>query len=302
MRHILVVGSATIDVIEHSGATTLKMGGVVTYGGITFRQHGLPTTVLCNIAPQDARLREVLGRHGIMVESGITPVTTRFVNRVDGDRRRQEMPVQANPLMADQWRRLAPRINHLHLGPLHPQDIDTALLTAIAAAPMCVTLDVQGYTRRIANGHVTAGACADLPAALSISQVIKADREELEAVTDYLRMTPHELMRVYPLREIVVTAGYQGGSILLPSGDAIDYAAPRVAHVADPTGAGDVFFASYLAWRLHQGQSIDASCRHAALIAAQHVQGQYIPGGSLRLDTVVSAQTPCQSRNTGRNV
>ncbi len=283
MRHILVVGSATIDMIEHAGTTTLKMGGVVTYGGITFRKHGLPTTVLCNIAPHDARLREVLGRHGIVIESGSTSVTTMFVNRVDGDRRWQEMPAQASPLTADQWRRLAPRIDHLHLGPLHPQDIDTAFLTAIAVTPMCVTLDVRGYTRRIANGHVTAGACADLPAALSISQVIKADREELEAVTDYLRMTPRELMRVYPLREIVVTAGYRGGSVLLPSGDAIDYAAPRVARVADPTGAGDVFFASYLAWRLHQGQSIEASCRHAALIAARHVEGKYIPQECLRL-------------------
>ncbi len=65
MRHVLVVGSATIDVIEQSGAAALKMGGVVTYGGITFRKHGLATTALCNIAPQDMVLCEILGRQAL---------------------------------------------------------------------------------------------------------------------------------------------------------------------------------------------------------------------------------------------
>ncbi len=155
MHHVLIVGSATIDVIEHSGATTLKMGGVVTYGGITFRKHGLSTTVLCNIAPQDARLREVLARHGIAVESGVT----------------------------------------------------------------------------------------------------------------------------------------------LPSGDVANYAASQVGRVADPTGASDVFFAAYLVRRLHEGQSIEASCRHAAEVAAQHVQGKYIPDDCLRLEIDSSAGTlPSQTR------
>ena len=46
----------------------------------------------------------------------------------------------------------------------------------------------------------------------------------------------------------------------------------------DPTGAGDVFFAAYLASRIYARQSIEEACERAASLAALQVEGRYIQG------------------------
>jgi hypothetical protein len=68
--------------------------------------------------------------------------------------------------------------------------------------------------------------------------------------------------------------------------DVIEYAGATMLKLGGVvTYGGDVFFASYLAWCLHEGRSVEASCRHAAQVAARHVQGKYIPNDCLRLET-----------------
>jgi sugar/nucleoside kinase (ribokinase family) len=44
----------------------------------------------------------------------------------------------------------------------------------------------------------------------------------------------------------------------------------------DPTGAGDVFFASYLVGRFLNNQNIADACRYAARTAGRQVSGKYI--------------------------
>ena len=92
-----------------------------------------------------------------------------------------------------------------------------------------------------------------------------------------------ELMKVYELDEVVVTAGNEGGCVTAASGEVVGYKAARVSQVVDTTGAGDVFFGAYLCSRLHERRSIRESCEHAALVAAQQVQGRYITQETLRL-------------------
>ena len=70
---------------------------------------------------------------------------------------------------------------------------------------------------------------------------------------------------------------------LIAPGEVVAYKAARVGQVVDPTGAGDVFFGAYLFSRLHERQSIRESCEHAALVAAQQVQGRYITQETLQL-------------------
>ena len=284
MNHVLVIGSATIDRVEQPGISAVKMGGVVTYAGITFRKHGLHTAVISNIATQDVGLFRILRQQNIQLFNGVTKTTTMFVNHVDGDERWQEMPVRAAPITADQLQSTIQHFDHIYLGPLHPLDIERELLRLAPEKGIWVTLDVQGYVRRVENGKVRPGISEDLHEALLACTVIGADRTELQVILDAYQMGIDELMNAYKLSEIVVTNGSDGGRVVLMSGEVVSYKAPRVKSVVDATGAGDVFFAAYLVSRLHRRRSVKVACRHAALVAARQVQGRCIPEDMLRVE------------------
>jgi len=291
MIRVLVIGSATIDQVEQDGISTVKMGGVVIYGGITFRKHGLRTAVVSNIATQDEEpFRRIFRQQDIRLFNGVTETTTVFVNHVDVDRdeRRQEMPVRAAPITADQAQPAIGSAYHVHLGPLHPNDIRTDLFKFVAEKKR-VTLDVQGYVRRVEKGKVHPCISESLDEALAVSSVIKAEREELQEILSWYyrhrqtrQMRIEDLINEYKLNEVVVTAGREGGYVVSASGEVVDYKAPQVK-VADTTGAGDVFFAAYLVSRLHERRSIRESCEHATGIAVRHVKGRYITEESLRM-------------------
>ena len=117
--------------------------------------------------------------------------------------------------------------------------------------------------------------------------MIKGDRAELQAILDGHQITVEKLIRSYGLDEIVVTAGSEGGRIILASGQVVTYDAASADRVIDTTGAGDVFFGAYLASRIHAGKSIRESCEHAALVVARHVEGVYIREEELQLSSVV---------------
>ncbi len=50
---VAVIGSATIDTNITKRSRVLKIGGVATYGGLTFRKCGIETLVVANAAPDD---------------------------------------------------------------------------------------------------------------------------------------------------------------------------------------------------------------------------------------------------------
>ena len=279
----VVLGSVTIDRIVHEGRVAEKVGGVVTYAGLTYRRHGLPVTVVTNVAAGDADVLGVLERHGVRCVHGPSKATTRFVNRVSGDERRQEMPAAAAPIPAALARPALEGAALIHLGPLHPHDFAPDLLPLVAAHDADAALDVQGYTRRAVDGVVAPHVASSVAEALACAAFVKADPDELAAVLAALGRDLPALMADFDLREVVVTEGRKGGCVHERSGKRHPYAAVPVPRVVDPTGAGDVFFAAYLTARLHARRSISEACARAAETAARHVAGAYLPDDELRL-------------------
>ena len=54
-KGIGVAGSITIDNIVAANQNILKLGGVPTYAGITYRRHGMVTFIVSNLAERDLR-------------------------------------------------------------------------------------------------------------------------------------------------------------------------------------------------------------------------------------------------------
>jgi len=55
-KGIGVVGSTTIDKIVAGDQSYLKLGGVTTYAGITYRRHGIPAFIVSNLAERDVKV------------------------------------------------------------------------------------------------------------------------------------------------------------------------------------------------------------------------------------------------------
>ncbi len=275
-KGIAVVGSTTIDEIVSQRRRVTKIGGVTAYAGITYSRHGIKTQIVSNIAPKDQHIIRRLEQEKLVVLNGSTNRTTHFLNDIRHDSRRQELFSRARSIQPHQLSNVIKTVDALHLGPLHPDDIEPDALIALSKADLAICLDIQGYTRRVASPQVSAAVSKHLTCALDAAHIIKANGDELSLLVDHYQKKLTEIMKIFDIEESVITLGQDGGWIESKSSGKFDFSAHRVGTVVDPTGAGDVFFAAYLISRFLHNQNIADACRYAACIAGCQVAGNYI--------------------------
>jgi sugar/nucleoside kinase (ribokinase family) len=280
---VAVVGSATIDRIIENGKTSERLGGVVTYGGLTFQRLGVQSAVVTNIAGSDRAVLEVLAAEGLTVHAGTSAVTTRFVNRAEGDWREQLMPETADPITAGQLEPLLPDIRHFHAGPLHPGDIEPQAIELMAESKHLVSLDVQGYLRRSENGRIVSAVSEALAGSLRAAHIIKADEEEMTHMLDHFRLSLPGFLQRFRIDEAVITRGSRGASVWTRAGEGYHFGAETVRRPVSTVGAGDVFFAAYLAAHIYRKLDIDMAAMFAAGVAAKQVGGKHLAPGLLNL-------------------
>ncbi len=280
---MLVIGSVAIDRNVCADRTFFKIGGVATYAGLTYRLHGLPTRIACNVAPADAAILAPLRKAGIQVQNGRTPTTTRFVNRIDGIRRAQEMPSIASPIRSRLVAAALKQVGLIHLGPLHPGDIAPEVFSRLDRADAPVALDIQGLVRGCDRTRIVPAVSDHLAAALQAADLVKSDLNELDLVLDAYGAGVDAVMERFDIAEWVVTSASKGGCIHLRGGRRLVYTPVPVDEPVDPTGAGDVFFAAYTAARLHLRRTPAAAGRHAARLSSEHVAGRYLPAEALNV-------------------
>lgn len=288
---VTVIGSITMDQIIMGNKTIEILAGVVTYAGFTFRKHHIPTLIVTNVGKKEKYILKNLSNKGVKVYYELSSETTRFINYIKSDQRKQLVPTQAVPIEEGLVKKVIPMSNHIHLGPLHPWDIHPGAIvylknylekTKKESKPL-VTLDVQGYVREINNQVVQTLVSENLEEALWCSDIIKADIKELKVIIEHFRITPLQLINKYNIQELVITEGSKGGQILRPKAAPISFRAVPVKNSTDFTGAGDVFFAAYLIKHIYHREEISTSCDYAARITALKIKGGYIPYSDLDL-------------------
>ena len=272
---VTVIGPATRDHVTLGQVSRLKWGGVVVYSGLTFSRLGIPARVLTNIAARDRALVHLLAANGISVEAGGSDATTEFINHVSGDERRQELLARSAAISESQLTRIAATADHLYLGPLTPLDIEPEALKTLQSVDR-VSVDIQGYTRKIEGTDVLSEVSENLPFALEQADIVTASRDETEAVTEFFGAELEAIMETHGIEQWLTTDGKSGGWLLCRSGKRHDFRAEPVDKIADPTGAGDVFFAAYLTYHLYEGADIDEALRRAAAVTARQVEGRLI--------------------------
>ena len=283
-KGIAVVGSTTIDKIITRNHSALKMGGVTTYAGITYRRHNIPVFVISNIAEQDQEIMKRLQVEGVQVFSATSGFSTCFVNDNRDEIRHQELLQRAESIKISQIQSIFNKVDFLHLGPLHALDIEPGALKLLQDSKLKIFLDPQGYTRMVKDKKVCRAVSVQMTAGLKLAHIAKANESECQAILAFYRMSLSQLVHHFKLEEFVVTLGDRGGFVQKENGKTFHFDAARVKIPVDPTGAGDVFGAAYIVSRFKDQKDIPDACNYAAAIAARQVEGKYITTDKLSLD------------------
>jgi len=252
--HVLILGSVSRDVIRGRGRQACQIGGTVWFAGTTLAGLGLRVSVLTRLAAADRHVAEAFGAAGVTLHAVSSPVTTEFHNIYGPggrDDRRQAVGALAPPI---EWRELAARLDDvdaIYLGALHPGDIAaSALELLLSRHRRHMAMDVQGFTRRIAGAEVRAEVAPVLARLLLRARTIKASRREAALITGEAapEAAARRLAALSGASEVLVTCGADGA--LLAEGARLHREAAARSDGVDPTGAGDMLLAAYLARRL----------------------------------------------------
>lgn len=266
---ICAIGHITNDIIIGAdGGRREAIGGAAYYAGVALQRLGLRTLVLSKAAGRDIpKFRAELAKHDAGLRCADSPHTTMFENRYAGEtgRRTQKIKAVARPFDVSDLKDVD--ADNVHLGPLTADDIPLACFENLAGRGRRISLDIQGFTRRVSDGAVRVTDWPDKAGVLKFVHILKANRWEATAVTNDSDpvSAARQLARLGPAEVIVTLAGQ--GAILCVGQDLYEIPGIPVATARDPTGCGDSFCAGYLFARF-QGRSCPDSARFAVALSA----------------------------------
>ena len=266
MYDICCIGHITLDKVVTPQAVKHMAGGTSFYFSSAIRNMDVSYTLVTSLAENEMPTVEALRAKGTEVHASTCAHTVYFENIYSGnqDHRTQRVLQKADPFTVEQLQGIDARI--FHLGPLLADDIPVSLIKELSSRGR-VSLDAQGYLRKVEDKNVIP---VDWPAkkeALQYIDILKVNEHELEALTGLTDIKKGALVLAdWGVKEVVITLGSMGSVIYA---DGLFYNVPAYipTAVVDATGCGDTYMAGYLYKRITKGAGIQQAGEFAAAMA-----------------------------------
>jgi sugar/nucleoside kinase (ribokinase family) len=270
MYDICCIGHITLDKVVTPRAVAHMAGGTSFYFSSAIRNMDVSYTLVTSLAESEMHTVETLRAKGTEVHASTCAHTVYFENIYSGnqDHRTQRVLQKADPFTIEQLNGI--NANIFHLGPLLADDIPVNLIRELSSRGR-VSLDAQGYLRKVEDKNVIA---VDWPAkkeALQYIDILKVNEHELEALTGLTDIKKGaEVLADWGVKEVVVTLGSMGSVIYA---DGIFYNVPAYipTAVVDATGCGDTYMAGYLYQRT-KGALFQEAGEFAAAMASFKIE------------------------------
>ena len=261
---ICCIGHITHDRVITPAKSVEMAGGTAFYFAWAISRltpaptFSLVTKVGSESLPEVERMR----RAGIDVTCHRCAQSVFFENKYghDPNDRTQRVLALAEPFAPSEVSQLQARV--FHLGTLLADDFPIETVEALAERGR-VSIDVQGYLRRIEGQRIVPTEWHDKARVLGMTHVLKVNEMEMQVVTGLT--DPRQAARMiasYGVSEVLVTLGSYG-SLIYADGTYYDIPAYRPRQVTDATGCGDTYTAAYLYGRT-QGMGYAEAGRMAA--------------------------------------
>ena len=282
---ICCIGHITHDRVITPSFTAEMPGGTSYYFAGALR--GIAPEafrIVTAVGPDGEKAVEELRKGGLNVRVLPSPESVFFENRYgeDIDSRTQRVLAKAEPFTLEALKDEEAR--YFHLGTLLADDFAGDVVRELSKRGK-VSLDVQGYLRRVEGEEVVHQDFEDKMDILPFVDILKANEVEMEVLTG--SADPYEAARIlagWGVKEVVLTLGSKG-SLIYADGSYYEIPAYAPEAVVDATGCGDTYMAGYL-YRRSQGDSIPDAGRYAAAMCSLKLARK---GPLLTTDTQVRA-------------
>jgi 1D-myo-inositol 3-kinase len=270
----LTIGHVTRD-IHHDGSFSL--GGTVTFAALTAYRLGLVAAIVtCAngelLAELPARLPEIgLAAHP-------SPDTTAFVNSYYEGFRTQYLRARASLLPAEDVPRSWRNAPVVLLGPL-AQELSPSLVKLFPRRPgAIIAATPQGWLRRWDDdGRVWPTPWTDAEELLPLLDVLILSHDDLLPFADGNRADADAILTRWSMQvPLLVATDGQHGATLFQHGNTEKFPAYPTIEV-DPTGAGDVFAAAFLA-HLYRNGDPHKAVDFANCVASLSIEHEGITG------------------------
>lgn len=270
MYDICCIGHITLDKVVTTKSVVHMAGGTSFYFSNAIRNMNVNYTLVTALAESEMHVVEELRAKGIDVSVLPSEHTVYFENiySENQDHRTQRVLQKADPFTAEQLMNVEARI--FHLGPLLADDIPVELIKALAAKGK-VSLDVQGYLRKVENKQVIPIDWQAKKEGLQYIQTLKANESEMEVLTGIRDVRKGaQVLYDWGVKEVVITLGSMG-SVIYNGRNFYNIPAYIPAAVIDATGCGDTYMAGFLYQRI-KGASLQDAGEFAAAMATLKIQ------------------------------
>lgn len=265
MVDICCIGHITSDKVVTPTSVAHMPGGTAWYFSHAVSKLDISYLLVTSLGLPEMSYVTSLWDIGVTVDVHPSAHTVYFENIYgdNPDERKQNVLRKAEPFDVEEVASADAKI--YHLGPLLADDIPVDVIKALAKKG-AVSLDVQGYLRKVADHKVYPDTWVAKQEALPYISILKADENELLALTglDNIRDAIFQLADM-DVKEIVITNGSKG-SIVYHEGVFYTIPAYFPRKVVDTTGCGDTYMAGYLYSRV-KGIGVKESGEFAAAMA-----------------------------------
>jgi len=265
-NRICLIGNPTRDRIVRDAKTVKTLGGTVLYAGLFLARSGIPVFL---VGKGDKEMLAWIESRGI--DSSHFALSTRvvtFENRY-GNAGRHQLARPGSNILFSEVPKSVFQARAILVGAVL-MEVDPRIISAPRRGILLV--DVQGFLRILGDeGVVSFHVNPTLEKAISGCDILKANEYEAQAITGTtdLRKSAIQLRQMGP-RIVIITLSSRGSGIF----DGRRWIRIRALKIdaVDPTGAGDVFDAAFLAEYLRTGDVMKAG-RDATVAASLSVAG-----------------------------
>ncbi|SKC86940.1 Sugar or nucleoside kinase, ribokinase family [Ohtaekwangia koreensis] len=270
MYDICCIGHITLDKVVTTKSIKHMAGGTSFYFSNAIKNMDVSYTLVTALAESEMRFVADLRAKGIDVNALPSTFTVHFENIYSEnlDHRTQKVLQIADPFTAEQLADIQAKI--FHLGPLLADDISVELIEDLAGRGV-VSLDVQGYLRKVENENVVPIDWTSKKEALQYIDILKANEHEMEVLTGSSDVREgSRILADWGVKEVIITLGSKG-SVLYHNGIFYDIPAYVPKAVTDATGCGDTYMAGYLYQRI-QSNDLQAAGEFGAAMATLKIE------------------------------